>query len=253
MEHSKQFLRIVDKAKSKIKETTIEQVKLMLNQKEDFVLIDIREESEWNKEKIPGSFYLGKGKLEHDIVHTIPDASKKIVLYSGGGYRSALSALNLKKMGYKNVYSMSEGINGWISKGFETIKGRIIDVHHTILYVEDLSKSKMFYELLFQVKPFIEEESIAEFRLNESAILGLMKKNFTEKMFTGSIPERYKNKSSLLSELYFESENAEELHLRSLQLGSLELSPFSERSWGHSVGYSINHDTAILAFAKPTN
>lgn len=116
MELNQKYLKLVDDAKIRIKETNIGTVKKMLDANEDFVFIDVREESEWNNNRIPGAIYIGKGILEREIEEMVPNENTKIVLYCGGGYRSALSAENLQKMGYKNVYSMIGGISEWEEK-----------------------------------------------------------------------------------------------------------------------------------------
>jgi rhodanese-related sulfurtransferase len=116
--HSPRFLKIVDEAKKNIREVTVDEVKTMLDQGEKFDLVDVREESEWAKDHLPGAIHLGKGIIERDIEERLPDTSATIVLYCGGGYRSALAADNLRKMGYENVISMDGGIRGWREKGY---------------------------------------------------------------------------------------------------------------------------------------
>jgi len=113
MELSQKYLDLVDDAKTRIKEMDISAIKTMLEDKIIFVLVDVREESEWKNNRIPGAIYIGKGIIEREIEATVPDEDAQIVLYCGGGYRSALSAENLQKMGYKNVYSMIGGITKW--------------------------------------------------------------------------------------------------------------------------------------------
>lgn len=116
MELSQKYLDLVNEVKQSINEISITDTKLMFENNEQFILIDIREESEWNEKRIPNSIYIGKGIIEREIEETIPDVDVKIVLYCGGGYRSVLSADNLLKMGYKNVYSMIGGITEWEEK-----------------------------------------------------------------------------------------------------------------------------------------
>jgi len=116
--HSPRFLKIVDEARKNIREVTVNDVKKMLDQGERFHLVDAREESEWAKDHLPGAIHLGKGVIERDIEQRLPDTSATIVLYCGGGYRSALAADNLRKMGYENVISMDGGIRGWREKGY---------------------------------------------------------------------------------------------------------------------------------------
>ncbi|HEV3205889.1 MAG TPA: rhodanese-like domain-containing protein [Terriglobales bacterium] len=122
-QHSARFLRIVDDARKRIREVEIDQVKAMLDRKDKFLLIDVREESEYAKDHLPGAIHLGKGIIERDIEERVPDLSAPLVLYCGGGYRSALAADNLQKMGYTSVLSMDGGIRGWREKGFPLTKG----------------------------------------------------------------------------------------------------------------------------------
>ena len=111
--HTPRFLKIVDDARSRVKENTIADVKAMLDRGEKFHLVDVREESEWAAGHLPRAEHLGKGIIERDIETKIPDPAAKIVLYCGGGFRSALAADNLQKMGYTNVISMDGGFRGW--------------------------------------------------------------------------------------------------------------------------------------------
>ena len=115
--HPPKFLAIVDDAKKRVRECTIDDVKRKLDAGEKFVLVDVREDSEWAADHLPGAIHLGKGVIERDIEKTVPDTSAEIVLYCGGGFRSALAADNLQKMGYKNVISMDGGVRGWREKG----------------------------------------------------------------------------------------------------------------------------------------
>ncbi len=118
MQHAPRFLKIVDEARSHIKETNVDEVKQRLDGGEKFVLVDVREESEFAKDHLPGAIHLGKGVIERDIEARVPNLSTPIVLYCGGGFRSALAADNLQKMGYSNVLSMDGGIRTWREKGF---------------------------------------------------------------------------------------------------------------------------------------
>jgi rhodanese-related sulfurtransferase len=93
-------------------------VKARLDRGDKIVLVDVREESEWAKDHLPGAVYLGKGVIERDVEKQIPDTATPLVLYCGGGYRSALAADNLQKMGYTNVISMDGGIRVWRERGF---------------------------------------------------------------------------------------------------------------------------------------
>jgi rhodanese-related sulfurtransferase len=121
-QHSARFLKVVDDAKRRIHETTIDDVKARLDRHEKFVLIDVREESEYANDHLPGAIHLGKGIIERDIEESVPGLDTPLVLYCGGGYRSALAADNLQKMGYTNVLSMDGGIRGWRDKHFPLTK-----------------------------------------------------------------------------------------------------------------------------------
>ena len=118
-QHAEGFLKIVEDAKKRIRETTIDDVKAKIDRGEKFVLVDVREESEFAADHLPGSLHLGKGVIERDVESQVPDKNAAMVLYCGGGFRSALAADNLQKMGYKNVLSMDGGIRGWREKGFK--------------------------------------------------------------------------------------------------------------------------------------
>ncbi|HXW90676.1 MAG TPA: rhodanese-like domain-containing protein [Terriglobales bacterium] len=117
VQHSPRFLRIVDEARGRIQETTVAEVKRKLDRGENFLLIDVREESEYAKDHLPGAMHLGKGIIERDIEVHVPEPNTPIVLYCGGGFRSALAADNLQRMGYRNVISMAGGIRGWREQG----------------------------------------------------------------------------------------------------------------------------------------
>lgn len=122
MEHTPRFLKIVEDAKSRVKETTTDAIKQRLDRKDHFILVDVREESEFAKDHIPTAIHLGKGIIERDIETRVPDISAPLVLYCGGGFRSALAADNLQKMGYTNVLSMDGGIREWREKNFPLTK-----------------------------------------------------------------------------------------------------------------------------------
>jgi rhodanese-related sulfurtransferase len=122
-QHSPRFLKIVEDTKKRIREVTIDDVKAKLDRREKFVLIDVREESEYAADHLPGAVYLGKGIIERDVEDRVPDQNTPLVLYCGGGFRSALAADNLQKMGYTQVFSMDGGIRGWREKGFTLTKG----------------------------------------------------------------------------------------------------------------------------------
>ncbi|RMG41359.1 MAG: sulfurtransferase [Planctomycetota bacterium] len=116
-QHSPRFLQIVQQAKQRIRECTVEDVHRWQQAGESFILIDVREESEFAAGRIPGATHLSKGVIERDIEKLVPDLDAKLVLYCGGGYRSALAADNLQKMGYRNVVSMDGGFRGWKEAG----------------------------------------------------------------------------------------------------------------------------------------
>ena len=118
MDHSEGFLKIVNDAKSRVRETTPEQVRQKQEAGESFHFVDVREDNEWDKGHLPGAIHLGKGVIERDIEGVIPDVDAEIVLYCGGGFRSALAAENLARMGYTNVVSMDGGFRGWNEAGF---------------------------------------------------------------------------------------------------------------------------------------
>jgi rhodanese-related sulfurtransferase len=118
VQHSPRFLQIVQDAKGRVREVTVDDVMARLDRNEMFYLIDVREESEYARDHLPGALHLGKGILERDIEKHIPDTAADIVLYCGGGFRSALAADNLQKMGYTHVASMDGGIRGWRAKGY---------------------------------------------------------------------------------------------------------------------------------------
>jgi rhodanese-related sulfurtransferase len=123
MAHAARFLALVNDAKKRVKETNVADMKGRMDAGEKIVLVDVREESEWAQGHLPGAIHLGKGIIERDIEQRVPDTNAKIVLYCGGGFRSALTADNLQKMGYTNVESMDGGWKGWIGAGLPTQKG----------------------------------------------------------------------------------------------------------------------------------
>lgn len=115
--HSEAFLKLVDETRKRIKETDVPAVKKRLEKGEKFLLVDTREDNEWAKGRLPGAVHMGKGVIERDIEAAVPDKGTEIVLYCGGGFRSALAADNLQKMGYTNVVSMDGGYRGWVEAG----------------------------------------------------------------------------------------------------------------------------------------
>lgn len=122
MKHSPGFLRIVDDAKTRIRELTVADVKAMLDRGERFHLVDVREDHEWANGHLPHATHLGRGIIERDIESAIPDHGAAIVLYCGGGFRSALAADNLQRMGYTGVLSMDGGWRGWTEAGYPVEK-----------------------------------------------------------------------------------------------------------------------------------
>ena len=117
-QHSPRFLNIVNDAKRRVREVTVDEVKQMLDGKPDFLLVDVREDNEWAKDHLPKAMHLGKGVLERDVEQRVPDLGTPMILYCGGGFRSALAADALQKMGYTNVASMDGGIREWREKRF---------------------------------------------------------------------------------------------------------------------------------------
>lgn len=122
MEHTPEFLKIVQDAKSRVQEIDIDGVRKLRETGEDFVLVDVREDKEWAAGHAAGAIHLGKGVIERDVERTVPDSSKKLVLYCGGGFRSALAGDALQKMGYTNVLSLAGGWRAWNEAGLEVEK-----------------------------------------------------------------------------------------------------------------------------------
>ena len=123
MKHNPGFLKIVEEARRAIRECTVADVKAKLDRGERFYFVDVREDNEFAVDHAKGALHLGRGILERDIETVIPDKHAEIVLYCGGGYRSALAAENLSKMGYTNVTSMDGGIRVWREAGYSIEKG----------------------------------------------------------------------------------------------------------------------------------
>ena len=116
--HSAKFLEVVNDAKKRVREMTVDDVKQKMDRDKKFYLVDVREESEWNQDHLPGAIHIGKGVIERDIETKISDPGAEIVLYCGGGFRSALAADVLQRMGYTNVISMDGGFSGWKNAGY---------------------------------------------------------------------------------------------------------------------------------------
>jgi rhodanese-related sulfurtransferase len=120
LDHSPRFLALVNQVKSCVNEITIDLVKAKLARGEPFDLVDVREDGEWAGGHIRGARHLGRGVLERDIEKAIPETDREIVLYCGGGFRSALAADNLRQMGYTRVWSMAGGFREWLASGGAT-------------------------------------------------------------------------------------------------------------------------------------
>ena len=122
-QHSPRFLKIVEESRKKIREISIDEVKQRLDKGEKFLLVDVREDNEWEKDHLPGAVHMGRGIIERDIEERVPDLNTEMIFYCGGGFRSAMVADNLQKMGYTNVLSMDGGVRGWREKGYPFTKG----------------------------------------------------------------------------------------------------------------------------------
>lgn len=121
MKHASGFLGLVEECMPRVKEISAVEVVTMQKAQQPFVLIDVREDSEWTAGHAEGAVHLGRGVIERDIEKTIPDRMAKIILYCGGGYRSALAADSIQKMGYSNVFSMAGGWRAWVEAGFPRV------------------------------------------------------------------------------------------------------------------------------------
>ena len=117
-QHTPRFLAIAAEAKARVLECTVQDLKLRMDQDESILLIDVREESEFAAGHIPGAIHVSKGVIERDIETVVPDPNKENLLYCGGGFRSALSAENLQRMGYRNVVSVDGGWRGWTEANY---------------------------------------------------------------------------------------------------------------------------------------
>jgi rhodanese-related sulfurtransferase len=113
MAHSPRFLDLVNDAKSRVREVDLATILAWREAGQAFTLLDVREESEWAEDRIPGAVYLGRGILERDVEATCPDPDARLVLYCGGGFRSALAGDSLQRMGYGDVWSLAGGIKAW--------------------------------------------------------------------------------------------------------------------------------------------
>ncbi len=122
MKHAPGFLKLVEDAKTRVREADVYLIKKRLDASEKLILVDVREDTEWARGHIAGAIHLGKGVIELDVEQAIPDHAAPLVLYCGGGFRSALAADNLQKMGYTNVISMDGGWRVWVEAGYPTAK-----------------------------------------------------------------------------------------------------------------------------------
>jgi len=121
--HSPRFLALVEDAKKRVRETNVDEVKARLDKGDKPLIVDVLEESEFARDHLPGAAHLGKGVIERDVEQRFPDTSAELILYCGGGFRSALAADNLQKMGYTNVISIDGGIRDWRNKGYPLTPG----------------------------------------------------------------------------------------------------------------------------------
>ncbi|MBX9567734.1 MAG: hypothetical protein K2X77_02520 [Candidatus Obscuribacterales bacterium] len=113
MKHSEAFVKLVDDAKTRVQEITPEEVLEKQKKGERFHFVDVREDREWNEGRAQGAMHMGRGVIERDVEKNIPNKSDLLILYCGGGFRSALAADNIQKMGYTNVLSMAGGMRLW--------------------------------------------------------------------------------------------------------------------------------------------
>jgi rhodanese-related sulfurtransferase len=123
MDHSPGFLKVVNEARSHVKEITIEQARERLARNPKAVLMDVREDHEWNKQHAEQAVHLGKGILERDLEAKFPDPDTEILMYCGGGYRSVLTAAVAQQMGYRNVFSVMGGFKGLVKAGWPMKSG----------------------------------------------------------------------------------------------------------------------------------
>ena len=122
MQHSPAFLKLAQDAKARVQECTVDDVKQRLAASEQFLLVDVREESEWAAGHARGALHMSRGIIERDVEVKVPDKAAPLVLYCGGGFRSALVAESLQKMGYTNVISMDGGWRAWTQAGLPVEK-----------------------------------------------------------------------------------------------------------------------------------
>ena len=118
MQHNPRFLALVEGIRARVEETDVHQIRRWQEEGRTFILVDVREESEWANGHLPGAVYLGRGVIERDIETRYPDPATELYLYCGGGYRSILAADNLRQMGYSRVVSVDGGFRGWKDAGY---------------------------------------------------------------------------------------------------------------------------------------
>ena len=123
-QHPPRFLKIVDDAKTRVRETNVDEVKKRMDRRDEFILVDVREESEYAKDHLPGAIHLGKGVIERDIEARVPELNAEMILYCGGGFRSALAADNVQKMGYTKVIRWTAGFVVGGKKGIRSPQAR---------------------------------------------------------------------------------------------------------------------------------
>jgi rhodanese-related sulfurtransferase len=124
MKHAPGFLRVVEAAKKSVREIEVSEVRKKLDRREPFEFVDVREDGEWAVDRAAGARHIGRGVMERDVENLIPDPDAEIVLYCGGGFRSALAAESLQRMGYRRVFSMAGGIRAWREAGLAIETGR---------------------------------------------------------------------------------------------------------------------------------
>lgn len=118
MQHNPRFLALVEGIRARVEETDVRQIRRWQEEGRTFILVDVREESEWANGHLPGAVYLGRGVIERDIETRYPDPATELYLYCGGGFRSILAADNLRQMGYSRVVSVDGGFRGWKDAGY---------------------------------------------------------------------------------------------------------------------------------------
>ena len=121
-QHSPRFLKIVEESRKRVREISVDEVKRRMDRGDKVLLVDVREDNEWAKDHLPGAVHMGRGVVERDIEERVPDLNAPMIFYCGGGFRSAMVADNLQKMGYTDVLSMDGGVREWREKGYPFTK-----------------------------------------------------------------------------------------------------------------------------------